>query len=114
MMKQLAYKNLTELLLNIIRHRPGMYLGRNHISKLPNFLLGYDFRDELSNGERDFYFGDKGFLVWYSNKYKPKEMSFWHDYFLAETENDEVKALELYFTRLEEYYTWHNTIATSI
>src|ERR1051325_8901077 len=35
-MGQPEYTNLTELLLNVVRHRPGMYLGRNHISKLPN------------------------------------------------------------------------------
>jgi hypothetical protein len=97
------YTNLTELLLNVIRKKTGMYLGRNHISNLPNFILGFRMSANL-NKNKDYYFGENGFIEWYCEKYKPKESSFWKDYFLFETKNDEVKALELYFTRLEEYY----------
>jgi hypothetical protein len=109
-METIEYNNLTELLLKVIRQRPGMYLGRNHISKLPNFIFGYDCCNSISKNERDFYFSDKGFLNWYRNKYTPAQMSFWHDYFLVETDNDESKALELYFKRLEEYYDWYKSI----
>jgi len=104
------YKNLTELLLKLIKPRPGMYLGSNEISKLPNFILGYYFSDIVSRGEGDFYFGEKGFLTWYTNKYKPEQMSFWEAYFLTETENNEHKALDLYFKRLEEYSEWYHSI----
>ena len=109
-MSKIEYANLTELLLNVLRPRPGIYLGLSHISKLPNFILGYRFRDEIFQGETDFYFGNSGFLQWYEKKYKPKPMSFWHDYFLSVVKNDEFKALELYFERLEEYYTWYKSL----
>lgn len=109
-MRQIRYKNLTELLLNEIRLKPGMYLGKNHISKLPNFILGYCFSDNISQRQPDFYFGDNGFLTWYRDRYKPKEMSFWHNYFLEEADNDDEKALEIFFERLEEYYVWYKQI----
>lgn len=80
-METSEYRNLTELLLNVVRCRPGMYLGRDHISKLPNFILGYQFCDRISNGQQDFYFGNNGFLIWYEEKYKPRPMSFWLDFF---------------------------------
>lgn len=90
-----------------------MFLGNNHISKLPNFITGYMLCDELSS-ESDFYFGERGFLNWYTNKYyNSKKINFWSDYFLAEAGNDEVKALELYFVRLEEYYAWYNETVIS-
>ena len=105
----IKYKNLTELLLNVIRQRPGMYLGRNHITKLPNFIAGYDFSDFISGRPRDFYFGDNGFMSWYVDKYNPEQNSLWTNYFLIEVDNSEEKALELYFTRLQEYYDWYKT-----
>ncbi len=108
-MTQSGYNNLTELLLNVIRPRPGMYLGTNHISKLPNLILGYEFSDRISKQTPDFYFGGNGFLTWYVDTYKPPQMSYWHDYFLSETADDEVKALDLYFIRLDEYYDWYKT-----
>ncbi|MDB5276183.1 MAG: hypothetical protein JWR61_1138 [Ferruginibacter sp.] len=106
-MKTYQYNNLTELLLTLIRERPGMYLGLAKISKLPNFILGYQFCSNISQNEIDFYFGEKGFIEWYTSRYNPAQTSFWQDYFLAETGNDEHKALTLYFTRLEEYHNWY-------
>jgi len=108
-MKVHQYNNLTELLLTLVRERPGMYLGTAHISKLPNFILGYQFCNNISKNEKDFYFGEKGFLNWYTTNYNPGKMSFWQDYFLVEAGNDEFKALTLYFTRLEEYYNWYKS-----
>jgi hypothetical protein len=86
-----------------------MYLGRNHISNLSTFIAGL-MMSEFVYKNQDNYFGENGFLNWYIKKYKPQESSFWQDYFLSETDNDEVKALELYFERLEEYY--NDTIST--
>ena len=82
-----------------------MYLGKNHISKLSNFITGL-MMSEYVYKNNDYYFGENGFLEWYCQKYKPKESSFWTDYFLIEAKHDEVKALDLYFIRLEEYYTY--------
>lgn len=79
-----------------------MYLGSNRISDLANFIIGFMVaNDTYKNG--DPYFGDDGFINWYCETYKPELGSFWHLYFLEEAKHDEVKALELYFMRLEEY-----------
>jgi len=86
-----------------------MYLGTAQISKLPNFILGYQFCNNISQNEKDFYFGENGFLEWYTSRYNPAQKSFWQDYFLAETGDDENKALTLYFSRLEEYYNWYKS-----
>jgi hypothetical protein len=106
-MTKVVYNNLTELLLNVIKVRPGMYLGTNEISKLPNLILGYEFSNSISELTPDFYFGEKGFLNWYREKYKPSRCSHWEQYFVMQAGGDEVKALELYFVRLEEYYSWY-------
>jgi len=109
-MTKLPYNNLTELLLNVVQRRPGLYLGLNYISKLPNFILGYQFGHDLRHPEKeDFYFGEQGFLSWYKQKYTPRERSFWHDYFLEEANNDEIQALNLYFDRLDENYSWYKS-----
>lgn len=106
-MEQPEYKNLAELILNVVRKRPGMYLGTNSIAMLPNFILGYQFSDLISKREPDFYFGERGFLAWYEQKYQPPPMSFWHDYFLLEANDSPAEALLLYFERVEEYYNWY-------
>ena len=108
-MTKVPYDNLTELLLNVVKQRPAMYLGQKHISKLPNFILGYQFSDMISRQNPDFYFGEKGFLDWYVDKYCPPPTSFWQDYFLSQTGNDESKALDLFFERLAEYHDWYNS-----
>jgi hypothetical protein len=109
-MEKIKYANLTELLLKVVKRYPGMYLGKNRISYLPNFILGYQFCSGISPNGLDFYFGDKGFLSWYTDKYNQSRKSTWCDYFLSETDDDESKALELYFKRLEEYYDWYNSV----
>lgn len=51
----------------------------------------------------DRYFGNPGFLEWYSDKYKKDLGSFWVSPFLDEANSDEKKALDLYFKYLDEY-----------
>jgi hypothetical protein len=97
------YKNFAELLLHVIKERPGMFLTNYSIFSMSIFITGFSMSEYVYKNN-DPYFGENGFLEWYSKKYKPKESSFWTDYFLKETKNDERKALELYFERLEEYY----------
>jgi hypothetical protein len=96
----LEYKNLTELLLFVIRMRPHMFLREAKISNLVDFLNGYRFGNAL----KDEYFGEDGFLEWFWKKYNIKYPSFWQTAFLDEANDDEKKALELYFGYLDEYY----------
>lgn len=96
-------KNLTELLLGLIRTRPGMYLGENKISKLTNFISGYHFGFAIAGNHTDPYFGKNGFLDWLEKKYNFKQSSSWEAPFLEEADRDESKALEIFFKYLEEY-----------
>lgn len=102
-----SYTNLTGLLLGPIRQRPGMYLGENKISKLTNFLTGYHMGQVMNtpDAEIDPYFGENGFLSWFHTKYNIKMNSSWASPFLVEADNDEAKALDIFFNYLEEYST---------
>lgn len=97
----LTYNNLTELLLNIIRLRPAMYLGEARLSYLSIFLLGYQFGNSR---QLDNYFGDNGFQQWFERKYYPMNGNSWFMTFLDEVDGDEKLALELYFDYLEKYH----------
>ena len=44
-----------------------------------------------------------GFLEWFFKKYNVGQTSFWQTPFLDEADQDERKALELFFEYLEEY-----------
>ena len=100
------YKNLTGLLLGPIRQRPAMYLGEAKISLLSNFIFGYSMGFHMaksSDNEIDDYFGEAGFLEWFFQKYNLEQTSFWETPFLNEANNDEKKALQLFFEYLEKY-----------
>jgi len=106
------YKNLTGLLLGPIRKRPGMYLGEPKISLLSNFIFGYQmgfYMAKNNDGAMDEYFGETGFLEWFFKKYNIRQTSFWRTPFLDEADQDEKKALELFFKYLEEYSKEMNT-----
>ena len=96
----LEYKNLTELLLNVIRQRPGLYLGQAKISLLPTFIIGYRM---YPGAFKDDYFGENGFLEWMDKKYNIGQPSSWTTPFLDKANDNEEKALELYFDYLEEF-----------
>jgi DNA gyrase/topoisomerase IV subunit B len=100
------YKNLTGILLGPIRQRPGMYLGEPKISLLPNFILGYSIGYHMAKNNDDAmdnYFGETGFLDWFFKKYTIEPTSLWRTPFLEEANQDEGKALELFFKYLDEF-----------
>lgn len=100
------YKNLTGFLLGPVRQRPGMYLGEPKISLLPNLILGYSIGFHMAKSNdtaMDNYFGETGFLEWFFKKYNIGQTSFWKTPFLDEANQDEQKALELFFKYLDEY-----------
>ncbi len=102
--KTIYHDNLTELLLNLIRKYPSMFLGTANINKLAILIQGYRLAIPT-----DFYFDESfGFLVWNKDKYKSTianlDVSYWQQFFLNQTNDDEYEALMLYFFALEEYY----------
>ncbi len=105
------YKNLTGMLLGPIRERPVMYLGEPKISKLSNFIIGYQLgylMAKKTNSHDDDYLGEFGFLEWFYKKYNIKVTSFWETPFLEKVKNNEEKALQLFFSYLEEYQNEKN------
>lgn len=68
------YENLTNLLLEVVRKRPGMFLGQAKISLLNTFLTGYQIALGVNSLENDTYFGENGFNNWFL-KLEGKEFS---------------------------------------
>ena len=105
--KLIQYRNLTELLLRVIRKRPAMYLGDNTISSLSKFIIGYSFgfdAAKVSDDEFDSYFGKYGFVEWFLREENLQPTSFWETPFLDKANGDEKVALQIYFEYLEKYY----------
>lgn len=104
-MQYKVYKDLIGFLLGPVRQHPGMYLGEDKISKLQNFIFGYEMGVRLNckEGIQDNYFGENGFINWFYKKNNTKMDSSWESPFLKQAEGDERKALLIYFKYLEEF-----------
>lgn len=83
-----------------------MYLGAPKLSRLPNFIVGYQLGFSMAKPDdmlMDPYFGRGGFLDWYFTQYPERLSSFWTDSFLEEAQDDDELALNLFFDYLERY-----------
>src|SRR5688572_7356695 len=105
-MKQASdFKDLMGFLLGPVRERPGMYLGESRLSCLGSFITGYTICLDI-NSAADRYvgaYGKPGFVEWLFRKKNVPFASHWEQPFLQEANNDEQKALQLYFQYLEEF-----------
>lgn len=100
------YKNLTGILLGPVRERPGMYLSAPKISLLQTFIMAYSIGSYMASTEErvmDNYFEENGFISWFFQTSNIKPTSCWETPFLDEANQDEQKALELFFKYLEEF-----------
>ncbi len=101
--------SVIDFLLGNLRKRPGMYLGKNHISLLSTFMTGYmiSLQENGYDISTDPFFGDNesGFFVWFKKKRGYSLSSNWYFTILEECNGSEENALELFFTLLEEYNT---------
>lgn len=106
--------SVIDFLLGHFRTRPGMFLGRNHISLLSTFMTGYliSLHQNDIDPSSDPFFGNEhtGFFNWFKNKRGYTHSSNWYYTILEECSGSEENALELFFTLLEEYNTELNTI----
>ncbi len=59
-MQEESEDKLTNLLLDVIRVRPAMYLGLARFDMLATFIRGY-----MLAQTNDKYFGDNGFIDWF-------------------------------------------------
>jgi hypothetical protein len=104
------YKNLIGLLLGPVKERPALFISQAKISRLPNFITGYKIGNFMAsdvNDTIDPYFENPGFINWFFEKYNI-ESPIMEKPFLDEANGDEKKALDLFFTYLEEYAKFIN------
>jgi hypothetical protein len=90
-------------LLKKVRKRPGMYLGRESITRLRMLLMGYsmaraDLGIGLTQQEREF----AGFQNWIMHQYKISSTRGWDDIILSQSQ-DESSALNLFFKLFDEF-----------
>jgi hypothetical protein len=90
--------------LEKIKGRPGMYIGKPSITILRHFLVGYVFARselgiELSEEDTDFC---ENFQLWVQNRYNVRTSNSWANIILLFT-RDEKDALNCFFKLLDEF-----------
>jgi len=110
--KNFEVKNIYDLLF-LMELRPAMYLGKKSITLLRTYLDGFFAALQVSKSDFDcknFQSVDKllylgGFQRWTSKRFFDNEETAmsWNRSILNEADNDEEKALDLFFTLLEEF-----------
>jgi hypothetical protein len=91
-------------LLEKIKIKPALYLGKTSITDLRMFILGYRFaRAEMgisnSEAESDFY---KNFQPWLQNRLSIRTVNAW-DKIILLTSIDEKAAFDYFFQLLDEF-----------
>ena len=94
-------------LIETIKARPAMFLGRNYISCLKAFLDGWYHRN--ATGVFDALFMDD-FQSWIEKKYEVKSNHSWCDILLFYS-GDECKALQNFFREFDEFKIYRTTIS---
>lgn len=97
-------------LLEKIKQKPGLYIGRANISDLFMFLVGYkcairEMKIDLSDQEKDFF----EFQPWVQKKYQISTEASWAKIILLFA-GDEERAFEVFFQLLEEFKSRHPQI----
>ncbi|WP_017303312.1 hypothetical protein [Spirulina subsalsa] len=100
------HKNTEEYLYDLlerIKKRPGMYLGRVSLIRLKMLLLGYSMSREelgleLTQQEKQF----SQFQNWIQEKYNVNSSEGWENIILSQV-NDERLAFELFFELFEQF-----------
>lgn len=94
-------------LIELIKQRPGLYIDSNNITSMQNFLNGYDFaclvnEIEYNNVYPLFWY----FHEWVMEKYNWYESTAgWKNIILKNNNDDEIKALEVFFEMINEFKT---------
>jgi hypothetical protein len=86
--------------LDVIKIRPELYLGAKKITYLYHFINGYLFKsleldDEVSSKIRELHF-------WLPSK-TGVDVENWRENLLIKSDNDEEKALDLFFQYLKVF-----------
>ncbi|WP_246605425.1 hypothetical protein [Sphaerospermopsis torques-reginae] len=90
--------------LEKVRTKPGLYIGRPSVSDLFMFLVGYEYaRSELGNAlsaEDDDFYGE--FQPWLQNKLGVKTVTSWAKIIMLYCQ-DEKAGFEYFFKLLDEF-----------
>lgn len=98
--------NIYEL-INLIREKPGMYIGDPKISTMSAFLNGYELTSMIHNIEGLNVFPP----FWYFNEWAMRTYGWsqstagWANIILEENDRDEEKALLVFFDLIDEFKT---------
>jgi len=96
-------------LIELIKKRPVLYIGSNNITSMENFMHGYDFACLVNDIEYNniyplFWY----FHEWIMEKYNWNESTAgWKNIILKENNNDEIKALDVFFKQIDEFKKLH-------
>ena len=103
-LSKLSERNLFGL-LSAIHQKPAMYIGKKSLTHLFTFFCGFNLADELGNkifNAKEVLFND--FADFVQHKFKQGRSAMgWSTRILEKVENDEEKAVDLFFALLEEF-----------
>ena len=92
-------------LLSAIHMKPAMYIGKKSLTLLYTFFCGIDLADKLGEGKfntMEVLFND--FADFVQHKFKQGRSAMgWLSRILEKVDNDEEKAVDLFFALLEEF-----------
>lgn len=104
MKSEIRVENIFDL-IELIKKRPAMYTGENSITSMRTFLDGYEFACFVNNIECHTIYP----LFWYFHEWAMEKYNWsestagWKNIILQENQNDEEKALTVFFELIENF-----------
>ncbi len=106
MVKEVRLNNIYDL-IDLMKLRPAMYIGECKISAMSSFLDGYHFCSITHNIKEDKVFPP----FWYFHEWAKENYNWyestagWKNIILQENNNDEAKALDVFFDLMADFKT---------
>ena len=94
-------KNMTEL-LELMRDKPAMYLGRKALHDLSSWLQGFCYAIKISNNDFDMDVDFVSFDKYVQNKYEWHDVGGW-SYKIRYRYRDEANAFDEFFRLYDEF-----------
>jgi hypothetical protein len=108
MVKEGTIDNIYDL-IDLMKPRPAMYIGDYKISAMNSFLDGYQFCSHVHNIKQENVFPP----FWYFHEWAKETYNWyestagWKNIILQENDNDEAKALTVFFDLMADFKTLH-------
>ena len=108
MVEEVSLSNIYDL-IDLMKIRPAMYIGECKISAMSSFLDGYFFCSHIHGIEQEKVFPP----FWYFHEWAKEEYNWyestagWKNIILQENDNDEAKALTVFFDLMADFKTLH-------